>query len=264
MNNVAFTVFTKPWKMPLPELARHITAFGFQGVELPVRPGYPVTPKNVSQELPNAVRILGEQGLTIASIAGPTDEATIAACAACGVGLICIMVKIREEESYLDGEARIRREFDALVPLLDKYGVTVGVQNHSGSREVCNAMGLRHLIERYDPRHIAAVWDAGHNGLEGEPPETALDIVWPHLAMVNLKSAYWQRQNGPEAPFAEWKPYWTSGRHGRACWPRVAAELQRREYSGVVCLTAEYTDEPAVDRLIVEDLAFARELFKNS
>ena len=264
MSNPMFTVFTKPWKMPIFDLACHIASFGFDGVELPVRPGYPVTPENVTYELPKAVRILGEQGLTIASIAGPTDETTIASCADLGIGLIRIMVRMQKGEPYREGEARIRREFDALVPLLDKYSVMVGVQNHSGSREVCNAMGLRHLLERYDPKHIAAVWDAGHNGLEGEPPETALDIVWPHLGMVNLKSAYWQRITGPEAPFAEWKPYWTSGRQGRANWPRVVAELQRREYSGVVCLTAEYTDEPAVDRLIAEDLNFARELFRSS
>jgi sugar phosphate isomerase/epimerase len=264
MSDVTFTVFTKPWKMPLPELTQHIAHLGFDGVELPVRPGYPVTPANVTEELPNAVRILGEQGLKIASIAGPTDEATIAACAESGIGVIRIMAGMREGERYLEGEARWQREFDALVPLLDKHGVTLGIQNHYGSRDVCNAMCLRHLLERYDPRHIAAVWDAGHNGLEGEAPESALDIVWSHLGMVNLKSAYWQRVTGPEAAIDEWKPYWTTGRHGRANWPRVVSELRRREYRGVVCLTAEYTDEPAVDRLIAEDLAFARAMFKSS
>jgi sugar phosphate isomerase/epimerase len=155
----------------------------------------------------------------------------------------------------------LQREFDALVPLLDKHGVTLGIQNHCGNRDVCNAMGLRHLIEKFDPKHVGAVWDAGHNGLEGEAPEMAIDIVWSHLCMVNLKSAYWRRKNTPEAEVAEWQIVWTSGRHGRANWPRVAAELQRRNFDGVICMTAEYTDEASVDRLIAEDLAFARSLF---
>ena len=90
----------------------------------------------------------------------------------------------------------------------------------------------------------------------------ALDIIWSHLCLVNLKSAFWQRANRPEAPVAEWQPHWTTGRHGRANWPRVAAELKRRNYHGVVCLTAEYSDEPAVDRLIAEDIAFAKSLFE--
>ena len=42
----------------------------------------------------------------------------------------------------------------------------------------------------------------------------------------------------------------------------VAAELQRREYHGAVCLTAEYTDENAVDRLCRQDLAYAKGLFE--
>jgi sugar phosphate isomerase/epimerase len=254
------TVFTKPWKMGLPELARHVAGLGFDGVELPVRPGYPVTPENVTQGLPEAVRILGEHGLTIGSIAGPTDEPTIAACAACGVPIIRICVGFGSETPYLEAEANLQRRFDELAPLLGRYGVTLGVQNHSGRADVCNAMGLRHLIERYDPRHVAAVWDAGHNGLEGEQPEMAIDIVWSHLRLVNLKSAFWRRTNGPEAEVAEWEPYWTTGRQGRANWPRVVAELRRRTYEGAICLTAEYTDEHAVDRLIAEDIAFARSL----
>jgi len=260
MPPVTFTVFTKPWKTPLPELARHIAGLGFDGVELPVRPGYPVQPENVAEELPRAARLLAERGLRIASIAGLAEERTIAACAEAGVPVIRICVGIRPEETYFEGEARLQRQFDVLVPALDRHGVTLGIQNHCG-RDVCNAMGLHSLVGRYDPRHVAAVWDAAHNALQGEEPEPALDIVGSHLCMVNLKNAFWRRTNGPEAEAAAWRPYWTSARHGLASWPRVAASLKKRGYSGVVCLTAEYSDEDAVDRLAADDLAFARSLF---
>ena len=258
-KQILFSVFTKPWKMPLPELGRLVSGWGFDGIELPVRPGYQVLPENVGRALPAAVRQLAGFGIKILSVAGPTDEATIAACAECGVPAIRICVNIGND-GYLAGEARLQREFDAVVPLLDKYGVTLGIQNHYGD-SVCNAMGLRHLVERYDPRHVAIVWDAAHNALQGEEPEFALDIVWSHLRMVNLKNAFWQRTNGPEAETAQWRPWWTLGRHGLASWSRVVAELRRRAYTGVVCLTAEYSDEQAVDRLIAQDIVYARELF---
>ena len=127
------TVFTKPWKVPLPELARHIRALGFDGIEMPVRPGYSVTPENVTEELPRAVSILADHNLTIASIAGPTDERTLAACATTGVPIIRICVGHREDETYTQGEARLQREFEALVPRLAAHGVTLGIQNHSGA-----------------------------------------------------------------------------------------------------------------------------------
>ena len=257
-GQIAFSVFTKPWKMPLELLGPFVAGLGFEGIELPVRDGYPVEPWNVAQ-LPKAVKQLAGYGVKVFSIAGPTDEKTIAACAEAGVPIIRIMVGIGQE-GYMASVARTRREFDQLLPLLQKYQVKLGVQNHSGAF-VVNAMGLRHLLEGFDPHLIAGVWDAAHNALEGEEPELGLDIIWPHLCMVNLKNAIWVRKNVPEKDYTEWEPYWTSARLGLACWPRVAAELKRRSYQGVICLTAEYSDQAAVNRSIVEDLAFARSLF---
>ena len=262
LTSIAFTVFTKPWKLGLPELAEHVLALGFDGVEMAVRPGYPVTPENARRELPRAAALLATHGLSIASIASVPDENTAAACADAGVPIIRICAGFREHEGYREGEARLRHEFDLLYPTLERFGVSLGVQNHYGPHDVCNAAGLVRLLEEYDPRWIGAVWDAGHNGLEGEQPESALDIVWPHLRMVNLKSACWVRRESAERDGqAEWRAHWTTGREGRANWPRVAAELKRRKYRGAVCLTAEYTDEAAVDRLIAEDIEYARTLF---
>lgn len=257
-NTIRFSVFTKPWKMPLAELGTYVRDLGFDGIELPVRPGYQVEPDGV-EALPAAARQLAEYGIQIESVAGPTDEPTIAACAEARVPIIRTMVRI-DDEGYLATVDRVQREYDALVPLLDRYGVRIGVQNHC-DRWVPHAMGLRHFLAPYDPKHVCAVWDAAHNALNGEDPDLALDIVWSYLAMVNLKNAVWQRTNGPEAEVAQWRHYWTSGRQGLASWPRVVAELERRGYEGVVCLTAEYSDHDATDRLIREDIAFARSLF---
>ncbi|MCX6381547.1 MAG: TIM barrel protein [Armatimonadetes bacterium] len=259
-NTIQFSVFTKPWKMPIPELAKFVAGLGLHAIELPVRPGYPVNPNNMAKELPNAARILGEHGVKIASIAGPTDEAAMAACQSAGVPIIRICVNIDNKIGYMASEESLQREYDALVPLLEKHHVTLGIQNHCGAC-ICNAMGLRHLLEKYHPKHIAAVWDCSHNALNGEEPEMALDIVWDKICMVNFKNAYWRRKSGPEALTVQWEVYWTSGRQGLADWARVAAELKRRHFHGTICLTAEYSDEPAVNRLIAEDLAYAKSLF---
>lgn len=258
-KGIRYSVFTKPWKISIPELGVFVKDLGFDGIELPVRPGFQVEPEKAPTELPKAAKQLAEYGVQIYSVAGSADERTIAACAAAGVPIIRICVQIKGE-SYLAAEEALRREYDALVPLLDKYGVTLGIQNHC-DRFVPNAMCLRSLIAKYNPKHVAAVWDAAHNALNGEDPDLAIDIVWSHLCMVNLKNAFWLRTNGPEAEVAAWRHYWTTGRQGLASWPKVAQELKKRNYQGVICLTAEYSDEKAVDRLIAEDIAFAKSLF---
>jgi len=258
---IQFSVFTKPWKQSLPELAAMVRGWGFDGIELPVRPGYQVVLEHASRDLPVAAHVLADHGLRIFSVAapgGPIAEELVAACAEAGVPVIRIMVGIGPD-GYMATEARTQREFEGLIPMLQQYGVTIGVQNHC-DQMVCNAMGLRHLLEPFDRRYVAAVWDAAHNALNGEDPELAIDIIWDHLCMVNLKNAYWRRVNGPEAEVVAWRPWWTSGPQGLASWPRVAAELKRRDYRGVVCLTAEYSDEAAVKRLISQDIQFARRL----
>ena len=103
-----FTVFTKPWQsLSLEDLGKLVKAVGFDGVELAVRPGYQVEPDNVSKGLREAVKILGDQGVVISSIAGPTDEPTIAACGENGIPIIRICQGIDLKIGYLESEKKI-------------------------------------------------------------------------------------------------------------------------------------------------------------
>lgn len=198
-----FSVFTKPWKLPLPELGQSVKDMGFDGIELPVRPGYQVEPEQVAAALPAAATRLGEFGISIYSVAGPTDRATIIACGEAGIPVIRTMVTV-PREGYLARIEEVQREYDALVPLLDEHGVTIGVQNHC-DWFVASAMGLLHVIGRYDPKHVAAVWDAAHNALEGEQPEVAIDVLWSRLCMVNLKNAYREQAGLGDAGETRWQ-----------------------------------------------------------
>jgi sugar phosphate isomerase/epimerase len=172
------------------------------------------------------------------------------------------MFRVGKQQSYWEAEDAARRQLDTALPFCKQYNVRVGVQNHCGTFLGVHEFSLYHLLKDYDPRYIGAIWDAAHNALEGMEPEMALDIVGPYLHIVNLKNAFWERANDANADVAEWKVNWTTGRQGRASWKRVVAKLKAMEYTGPICLTAEYSDEEAVDRYIAEDLAFARELLK--
>jgi len=257
--SIAYTVFSKPWKGPLAQMAETLSKMGFEGVELPVRPGFQVEPDRVAEALPEAAKVLADHGLKIGSVAGPTDEPTIAACGEAGVPVIRICVHIPEGANRLEWEASQRKEFEAVTGALAAHGVAVGVQNHC-DREVSSTAGVMRLVEPFDPRHVGIVLDFGHCGLAGEPVDIALDTAASHLLMVNFKNAFWRRTSGPEAERAAWQHYWTTGRHGMSDWPAAAAELKKRGYDGDVCLTAEYTDTDAVERLAVEDLAYLKSL----
>jgi sugar phosphate isomerase/epimerase len=255
-NDVNFAIFVKPWKRyPLPELARHIRKLGFEWIELPVRPGFPCEPETIESTLPEAVRILNEEGVNVLNITAAlplTDEKLYNTSLKAGIHMNRVIFDRQEGENYWEAEKRARKTLDEALPLCEKYGYQIGVQNHYGRCVPVNAMGMHNLVKDYP----------AHNALEGEDPESALEMVSSHLCVVNLKNAYWQRVNGPEAETAQWKVYWTIGRHGRASWSRVADKLLQMDYAGPVCLSGEYSVEEDVDRLIVEDLAFAKECFR--
>ena len=259
-NSFQYTVFTKPWKeMGLRELGEFVAGLGFDGIELPVRDGYQVPPERVG-ELSDAGKLLAECGVKIASVAGPTDERTIAACGEAGVPVIRICVSIPKDKGYFEAVEDCQRQWDALVPALDKHGVAIGIQNHCG-RSVANAMQVHHAISKYNPKHVAAVWDVAHTTLDGEIPELALDILWPHLCMVNLKNPMYRYAAWPEDEVGKWERRWTTGRYGLADWRAVAGLLKGRGWTGSLCLTAEYSNREAAARLIADDIAFAKECF---
>jgi sugar phosphate isomerase/epimerase len=244
----------------LPELAAFVKELGVDGIELPVRPNYPVTPDNIASALPEAVRIFREEGLKIGSVASVPNEETIATCGEAGVPIVRDGVFIPEGANYLETITDAQRVWDGLLPALEQHRVVLGIQNHC-DRFLTHAMHLHHALANYDPKVVGAVFDPAHQALQGADLDMALDVAWPHIVMINLKNAFWKRMNGPEAEWAEWRPYWTTARHGLASWPALARELKRRGYQGDLCFSAEYMDEESTDRLIREDIAAARQLF---
>lgn len=259
-----FAVFVKPWKgKSAPEMAAHVQSLGFDLIEFPVRPGFPCEPENIERDLPGVVSIFADHGIEILNLTVSLpldDERLYAACAQAGIAMNRVMFG-RGELSYWEAEAKARRELDAALPLCEQYDVQIGIQHHYGRSLPINSMGLYHLVKDYDPQYIGAIWDPAHNGLQGEDPISGLDIVRSHLCMVNLKNAFWQRVTGPEATQARWQSYFTAGREGLSDWSAVAQGVKQVDYSGPITFSAEYSAAHEVDRLIVADLAYARELF---
>lgn len=259
-----FAVFVKPWKnLSLPKLALHVKELGFHLIELPVRPGFPVEPARIEQDLPEAVKLLGDLGVSIVNVTVDlplTDERLYAACAANNISMNRVMFK-RSSPSYWESEGAARRQLDEAMPLCERYGVKIGVQHHYGGSVPLNSMGLYNLLKDYDARYAGAIWDPAHNALQGEDALTGLELVQSHLCMVNLKNAYWRRTNPPDGGVAQWGAYFCAGPHGRTSWADVAKGVKQVGYTGPLTFSAEYTDDTYTDRLLEADLAFARKLF---
>jgi sugar phosphate isomerase/epimerase len=244
------------------ELGKKVSAMGFTAVEYPLREGYQVKLDDAVNGMAELKNVLSKYGIAISSVASATEEWAFAACRAADCKILRIMASTDKNLRYLEWEKLYIRYLDSIEPLARKYGVTVGIQNHYGPM-VSSTMELKRIVEKYDPKYIAAIWDAAHSGLAGEQAEQALDIIWDNLCLINLKNAYYRRVNGPEAPAARFEPYFTLGRHGIADYGRIIKYIKSRGYGGDICLPAEYTDEALVDELAPMELAYVKGLLDN-
>jgi sugar phosphate isomerase/epimerase len=243
VTDIDLAVFTKPWNDAIEKVADRMANLGVQAIELPIRPGYQVTPETVKTALPAVVRALAARDLTICSVAAPLDDSIIAACGDNGIPIVRTMVGIDlKKGGYAKSIADARASYDKLIPLLDNAKVRIGVQNHSGN-SIGSAIGLYHLMERYDPRHVCAILDMAHCGIAGEPTEACIDLLWDRMPnLVNFKNAYRERVNGPEEDEAVYRTHWTTGRHGAFSWSGLVAELRKRNFTGTFVLPGEYSD----------------------
>lgn len=255
MAQIELTVFTKPWTDPIEVLADEVAALGLDGIELPIRPGYQVQPDTVRQTLPKAVAALERNGLKVRSAAAPLEPDLIAACGDMGIPIVRTMVGVDlRKAGYAETIAQHRQLWDRLIPVLDKAGVTIGVQNHSGSN-VGSAIGLHHLMERYDPRHVCAILDMAHSAIAGEPSDIAVDLLWPRLrGLINFKAAFRERINGPEEIEAEYRTHWTTAAHAGYSWRGLVEDVRKRGFAGVFCLPAEYSDPSGAPQRMGDDV----------
>lgn len=254
-----WAVFTKPWRtLPADELADLVRRLGFDSIEFPLRPGFQVDLDRLPTSLGEFVGVLGDRGLRIASVASATTPAVFEACARYAIPLLRIMVPVAPEGYVETGDA-VRRQLDGLVPLAEQYGVRIGIQPHVNDY-IADSSELATLLRDYDPRAVAAIWDAAHDALARKHPSHALALLWDHLAMVNFKNACYLRGDTPAGTEADWKITFVEGREGLGSWPEAAAFLRDRGYAGPVCMPAEYTDETDLEAKVAADLTYLRGL----
>ncbi|MEX0332350.1 MAG: sugar phosphate isomerase/epimerase family protein [Puniceicoccaceae bacterium] len=268
MQENRITVFTKPWQeLSLEELADKIQALGFDGIELPVRPGFQVEPESVHEQLPVAVKVFADRGLRIESVASQATPEVIEACHRAGVPMVRVMLPINPEAGYRESVKAFQTNCLALEPLLKDGPVTVGVQNHCGNF-VGTAVGLMEALAPL-PESFVAVLDFAHTSLAGEPEPYAMELALPRLGLVNLKNARPVVRTVDEQGEAKWDRQWVGAKEGLTSWSTVVDLLRRHNYQGSICLTCEYRAEDlsglkgdAVLPLISEDLQYLKALLK--
>ncbi len=261
-----YVYFTKTLQsLDIKGLATFCKDAGLDGVDLAVRPGYPVTPDNALKALPEAAKVLADAGLIIGLVTAPTNlidaESKAAgvlfdACARAGVPAVKIgyfLYKPPFDTSMKDARARMA----GFARLAAKTKVKACYHTHSGSYIGNNAAGLRALLDGLDPHEAGAFLDTGHTAVNGGPPAMEIDIVRPWLSLVAIKDMAWTKAKGG------WRADVVPVGAGIVRWAEVGRGLKAAKFNGTVSVHGEYEAADLAERkkLAKEEAAALRKHF---
>jgi sugar phosphate isomerase/epimerase len=255
-----YVYFTKTLnKLSLKDLAAFCKEVGLDGVDLTVRPGYPVTPDNVLTTLPDAARLFKDSGLVIGLVTAPTGlvdptgkqaRAIFDACGKAGVPAVKIGYfpyrppfdeRLKEARNKLQGFAK----------LAERTRVKACYHTHSGAMLGNNGAGIRLLMQGLDAHHVGVFFDTGHTAINGSPVRMELDLVSDWLLLVAIKDMAWSKGKGG------WSSRVVPVGDGIVRWAEVGKGLKERKFTGTVSLHGEYEAKDLAERKKLAKLELA-------
>jgi sugar phosphate isomerase/epimerase len=204
MKLILFSKFFKD--KSIEELINLAHDFNFDGYDLCVRPDYPVNPDNASEKLPETVKLLNTEGLSIPMVTGnfdllypdhPTAEPILAAMDKADVRLLKLGYYFfdPEKQDYWPEVDKIRKGFEGWQTLGRKYSVKICYHTHSNRCMGLNCASLAHLVNGFDPRYIGAYLDPGHMVIEGEEFSVGVAMVKKYLSITAVKDVMLTRKD---------------------------------------------------------------------
>ncbi|MDO9574614.1 MAG: sugar phosphate isomerase/epimerase, partial [Candidatus Contubernalis sp.] len=241
------------------ETVEFAAKYGFEGLDLALREGYPVNPGNMTEALPILVRKCKGAGLSIPMVTGEGNllnskennaEKLVKTLADSGIPLLKLgyFTFPYKEMNYWQEVDRIRAIIEDWEKLASKCGIKICLHTHSNGNMGMNCSAMMHLIKGFDPKYIGAYIDPGHMVVEGEEFSAGLAIVGEYLCAVALKDVALDREDHEN--YGTLKPRWTKAGVGVVDWPKVFSSLAEIKFEG--SLTVHY------------QFKFAQELFDST
>ena len=241
-------LFSKPLQwLPYDDLAAIAAEAGFDGLDLPVRPGGHVLPERVADDLPRAVEAARKAGLAvplattaITSASDPLAAPVLRAARAAGIthyrmGPLAYRPELgpaRTLEAY-------RPQLRDLAALNAEIGLHGAYQNHAGTRVGGPVWDVWLLVRDLDPRWIGCQYDIRHAVVEGGTAwPLAFELLAPHVRTTVAKDFEWRRAG--ERSRTRWQIANVPLGEGMVDWPAYLALVKRLGVAGPLSVHFEY------------------------
>jgi len=264
MKFSVFTVIMQEFSRP--EVVKHLSALGFDGVEWRVREGGPhIEPAEIIEKADEIRKLTEDAGLELVSLAtyfAPGDLEDIKRVAEGAKKMGAPMFRLMPP--WFDGSvnyvALCQRTVDELKQveaLCLESELKVLLEIHMRNI-IPSASAAHRIVSNFDPKAVGIIFDPGNMIYEGmERWLLGLELLGPYLAHVHVKNAKWQVVQGDSDGNLVWKPSWATLRGGMVNWGQVIADLKKVGYEGYLSSENFSTDLPVLERL-ADDLALLK------
>lgn len=261
-----YIYFTKTLKDLAPSaLVEFCKETGVDGLDLAVRPGYPIEPANVLLELPKFAAIMKQNKLDIPLVSAPTSlvdaeskeaKSLFEACALAGVPMIKIGY-FTYKGNFTDDLQAARKKLQGFSKLAQQTKVKVVYHTHSGANIGNNAVSLKELLTDFDPHHVGAFADTGHLAVNGGPIKMELEILRSWLSIIAIKDILWEQAKG------DWAFKVMPAGSGIVRWNDASKGIKDAKFQGTIVLHGEYEAASLPNRkeLAKKELAFLKKQF---
>jgi sugar phosphate isomerase/epimerase len=264
MKYVYFTKLLK--ELDVKGLIAFCKEVGLDGVDLAVRPDYPVHPENAATALPGAAKAFADAGLLIGLVTAATTMNDPSAKAAAALFDACARAEVPAiklgyfpyKPPFDAALKEARSRMSSFARLAERTKVKACYHTHSGNYLGGNGAALRLLLQDLDPHHVGAFLDTGHTAVGGGPIRFELDMARPWLALVAIKDMLWTKDKGG------WKYNVVPAGEGIVRWSEVAAGLKESKFNGTISLHGEYETTSLDERrkLAKQELALLKKVLQ--
>ncbi|MCI0693616.1 sugar phosphate isomerase/epimerase [candidate division KSB1 bacterium] len=184
-------------------LAETVAAAGFDGVDLPVRPGGHILPERVQDDLPRAVEAMRKTGVNVDMITTAIEathdtqtESILKTASALGIKYYR-MAWIDYDNAFgiIANLEALKSRFRDLAAMNEHYQVHGAYQNHAGVKVGAPVWDLWHLLKDLDSRWLGCQYDVRHATVEGGNSwELGFKLISPYINTTVIKDFKWVLQ----------------------------------------------------------------------
>lgn len=257
-------LFSKMFQqMPIEEFASLASNMGFEGIDLTVRPGGHIEPKDISEKLPKFLEMFKQMNLSVPMITTaitsadePYAEETFSKASELGIKYIKLGYWRYKGFGNIRRQIKeVRENLKKIEKLCENYGVTAGLHIHSGMFVTAEPAVVDLILDGFEPKHIGAYIDPGHMAVEGGLAGwlMGMDMLCDKIVMVAVKDFGWFKTD------QGWVARTVPLGDGLVPWESVFKILKDIGFNGPVSLHSEYHE--SIERIIEitrRDISFLR------